>query len=114
MNARPGRASACPRLHINRGLARAADTTRRDDGRAAGCSPTARSTQRLRRYVHSKMVGENLAWMQGCDGQTVVQMWLNSPPHRQVMLTRAFRRVGVGHRSAHDACFVTADFASAH
>jgi uncharacterized protein YkwD len=57
-------------------------------------------------------VGENLAWMDGCNATAVVNMWLNSAPHRKIMLSRSFRRIGVG-RSGSRKCFVTADFASA-
>jgi uncharacterized protein YkwD len=39
-------------------------------------------------------------------------MWLNSAPHRRIMLSRSFKRIGVG-RSGSRKCFVTADFASA-
>jgi uncharacterized protein YkwD len=105
-------AHGLPGLRVNRALARAARHHSSEMARSGLFSHGA-FEQRLRSYIHSKMVGENLAWMQGCDGQKAVQMWLNSPPHRQVMLTRAFRRVGVGHRSANHACFITADFASA-
>jgi uncharacterized protein YkwD len=68
---------------------------------------------RVRRYVHVRSVGENLAWMERCDAEAIVSMWMNSPEHRKVMLTRGFRRVGVGRRAKASMCFVTADFASA-
>jgi uncharacterized protein YkwD len=71
-------------------------------------------SQRLRHYVHFRTVGENIAWLGRCDAAQVVQMWLNSPAHRQIMLSRGFRRVGVGRRSTSSVCVVTADFASAH
>ena len=47
-----------------------------------------------------------------CDPQTIVDMWLNSPPHRKIMLSSAFQRIGVGRRGSSE-CYVTADFASA-
>lgn len=71
-------------------------------------------SRRLRRYVHSRKVGENLAWMSRCDASAIVQMWLNSAAHRAIMLSPSFRRVGVGKRSGSGMCMVTADFASAH
>jgi uncharacterized protein YkwD len=60
--------------------------------------------------------GEDLAWASGLTAQWVVDAWLNSPPHRAVLLRRGFRRVGIsivfgtfiGHG---DAGVVTADFA---
>jgi uncharacterized protein YkwD len=44
-------------------------------------------------------------------------MWLQSAPHRAIVLSGAYRRVGVGRRRGrlHGArvCVITADFASA-
>jgi uncharacterized protein YkwD len=102
-----------PSLHVNRALARAARSHSSEMARRGQFSHGA-FEQRLRSYTGSRVIGENLAWMQRCDGHKTVSMWLNSPPHRQVMLTRAFRRIGVGHRSGGRGCFITADFASAH
>ena len=100
-----------PRLHISRGLARAADA------HSASMQRTNRVGhgdygRRVRRYVRSRKVGENIAWMAGCSAQGIVQMWLNSSAHRHVMLSSTFRRVGVGRRGSRK-CFVTADFATA-
>jgi uncharacterized protein YkwD len=68
--------------------------------------------QRLRRFgVRAPYVGENLA-----SGTTplspgaIVQMWIASPPHRQNLLDRGFRRIGVGVAGG-STRFVTADFA---
>lgn len=45
-------------------------------------------------------VGEVLAWRTSGAGtrnpQTIVRMWLESPPHRSVILDRSVRRIGVG------------------
>jgi uncharacterized protein YkwD len=43
-------------------------------------------------------VGENLAWGVGerAAPQAVVAAWLASPPHRRVLLGRAYRVVGIG------------------
>jgi uncharacterized protein YkwD len=100
-----------PRLHASRGLARAAGAHSRTMRRTnrIGHGDVAR---RVRRYVRSRKIGENLAWMDGCNATSVVNMWLNSAPHRKIMLSRSFRRIGVG-RSGSRRCFVTADFASA-
>ena len=68
--------------------------------------------QRVRHYVHSRLVGENLAWMRRCSAAAVVRLWLNSAAHRRIMLTPGFRRVGVARRASSRICFVTADFAS--
>ena len=100
-----------PRLRTTRALGRAADahsrTMRRTNSIGHGDF-----SRRIRRYVRSRKVGENLAWMSGCNASAIVNMWLNSGPHRKIMLSRSFRRIGVG-RSGSRKCFVTADFASA-
>jgi uncharacterized protein YkwD len=100
-----------PRLRTNRGLARAADahsaTMQRSNRLGHGAF-----SRRIRRYVRTRGVGENLAWMSDCDANAIVQMWLNSAPHRRVMLSKSFRRIGVGRRGSRK-CFVTADFATA-
>ena len=100
-----------PRLHVNGGLARAADvhsaTMARNRVLAHGDT-----YRRVRRYVRTRKVGENLAYMTGCNAQTIVQMWMNSAAHRQIMLSGKFRRVGVAKRNSSRICFVTADFAS--
>ena len=106
-------ANGLPRLHSSRGLQRAADAQSAHMLRTRTISHGAFS-RRVRRYVHSRSVGENLAWMSRCNASQVVQMWLNSAQHRQIMLSGAFRRVGVGRRSGAGLCVVTADFASAH
>ena len=100
-----------PRLQTNRGLARAADVHSASMARSRRVAHGEYS-RRVRRYVRSRHVGENLAWMRGCDAAAIVRMWMGSAGHRQVMLRRGFRRVGVARRSASRICFVTADFAS--
>jgi uncharacterized protein YkwD len=100
-----------PRLRTNSGLARAADahsaTMLRTNSLEHGAFD-----QRVRRYVRFQRVGENLAWMSRCSPSSVVNMWMNSAGHRQIMLSRGFRRVGVAKRASSQSCFVTADFAS--
>jgi len=100
-----------PRLRVNSGLARAADLHSASMARSRRVAH-GEYYRRVRRYVRSRRVGENLAWMRGCDAAAIVQMWMNSAGHRQVMLSSGFRRVGVARRSASEICFVTADFAS--
>lgn len=102
-----------PKLRQQLGFARAADVHSakmlRDNKLAHGAYG-----KRVRRYVRRvRRVGENLAWMNRCDPGKIVRMWSRSSGHREVMLSRSFRRVGVAQRSTSDACFVTADFGSA-
>jgi uncharacterized protein YkwD len=101
-----------PKLRTNRGLARAADA----HSKVMRRTKTVRHgnyTKRVRRYVRTRRVGENIAWRRGCDPRAIVNMWLRSAPHRAVVLSRSFRRIGVARRGK-SLCFVTADFASAH
>jgi uncharacterized protein YkwD len=100
-----------PRLRTSTGLARAADAHSKTMRRANRIGHGDYS-RRVRRYVRTRKVGENLAWMSGCNAGAIVNMWMNSGPHRKVVLSRSFRRIGVG-RSGSRKCFVTADFASA-
>jgi uncharacterized protein YkwD len=43
-------------------------------------------------------LGENLAWGVGARSTpaAVVQAWMQSPPHRQILLRAAYRHVGIG------------------
>ena len=102
-----------PALRVSGGLARAAEAHSRTMLRRNVMSHGAFGA-RVRRYVRVRRVGENLAWMNRCRANTIVQMWMNSSGHRHVLLSRSFRRVGVGQRSSSRACYVTADFASAN
>lgn len=43
-------------------------------------------------------VGENIAWGGGPTSApaNIVRMWMNSPPHRQNILSRSYREIGIG------------------
>jgi uncharacterized protein YkwD len=43
-------------------------------------------------------VGEDIGWGTGplASPESIVQAWMNSPPHRRVILSRRFREAGVG------------------
>jgi uncharacterized protein YkwD len=103
------------RLHAGRRLARAADVHTLHMLVANYFSHGAFS-QRVRRYVGYRRIGETIAMTSRCSARRVVRMWLNSPGHRAVLLSRGFGRVGVGRRvgrlGSGRACLVTADFAS--
>jgi uncharacterized protein YkwD len=104
-------AYSLPRLRITGALGRAADVHSASMARSGRVAHGEYSV-RVRRYVNSRHVGENLAWARRCSAARIVRMWMNSAGHRHVMLSRGFRRVGVARRSASRICFVTADFAS--
>ena len=102
-------------LRGHRSLARAADAHTRSMLHADYFAHGAFAS-RVRRYVRSRRVGETIAMTTRCSARKVVRMWMNSGPHRAVLLSRAFRSVGIGRRvgrlGASRACLVTADFAS--
>lgn len=49
-------------------------------------------------FPKTKTMGENLAVMDGCPktAARIVELWMNSPPHRRNLLSTRFRVVGVG------------------
>jgi uncharacterized protein YkwD len=109
-------------LRVDRALSRAADAHSRDMLRADFFDhPSSDGTpfeRRVRRFADGGMVGETLASLRRRHGgaATVVQLWLESPPHRAIVLEPRFRRIGVARRwgtlgSAGNAV-VTADFSS--
>jgi uncharacterized protein YkwD len=112
-----------PALAFSRALSRAADAHSADlarrhllDHASGDGTPFDR---RVRRFLPASRVGETLAMVSrgGGGARAVVRMWLASPPHRAIMLSSSFRRIGIGVRTAWTgaapALFVTADFASA-
>jgi uncharacterized protein YkwD len=74
--------------------------------------------RRVRRYANASAIGETLAAMSQPRGGAglVVQMWKDSPPHRAILLTGSFTRVGLsrlrGMLGSSRETVVTADFAS--
>jgi uncharacterized protein YkwD len=76
--------------------------------------------ERVRRYANKRALGEALAFLGGGCGRgsahRIVQMWMNSPPHREILLSGSYRRIGIGKRTGSlgstKACVVTADFGS--
>jgi uncharacterized protein YkwD len=73
---------------------------------------------RLRRVGPRHRYGETLAWAPGRSGRAglIVQMWMNSAPHRAVLMDGSLRRVGVGRwhgaMGAQRGVAITADFSS--
>ena len=87
-------------------------------------NPT-RWSQRVRGFYGSRgyrtwRAGENLLWASPeIDADRAVQMWLDSPAHRRILLTREWREIGLsavhiapGRRvyAGMDVTIVTADF----
>jgi uncharacterized protein YkwD len=100
-----------PPLRVGRALTRAARSHSADMARR-GYFDHGAFVRRLRAFgVRASYVGENLAsGSQPLSAAAVVQMWIASPPHRQNLLDRGFRRVGVGEAGGNTR-LVTADFA---
>ena len=109
-------------LRPSRALGRAADRHSRDMLRADffdhSSSDGTPFDRRVRRYANARQVGETLAALgqrRGGAG-TVARMWMNSPPHRAIVLDAGFRRVGIARRwgtlGGSKQAVVTADFAS--
>jgi uncharacterized protein YkwD len=111
------------RLRTSRRLARAA-TEHSGDMAARNFMSHASSdgtgmAQRVRRYTGARWIGENIAVVSGrTTARRAVRMWMQSPPHRAVLLSPAGSRIGVGKRrgrfgGSRSAVF-TADLASRH
>ena len=75
---------------------------------------------RINRFTHKHALGETLAMIGGRCGRgsarRIVGMWMNSPGHRDILLSSSYSLVGVAARAGSlggtKACVVTADFGS--
>jgi hypothetical protein len=67
------------------------------DHSLAGRTPLERIAPALR-PAHVATTGQNIGWGTGADAtpEAIVRAWMNSPPHRRIILTAAFREAGVG------------------
>jgi uncharacterized protein YkwD len=82
-------------------------------------SPNEDYGRRIRRYLKSSLVGENIAWGTGSYGTAagIVNLWMHSAPHRRIILLASLHRVGLGiatgsFRGAAGTFMTTADFSS--
>jgi uncharacterized protein YkwD len=100
-----------PPLRVGRALTRAARAHSVDMARR-GYFEHGAFVRRLRSFgVRAPYVGENLAaGTTPLTAAEIVQMWVESPPHRENLLDRGFSRVGVGVAGG-STRLVTADFA---
>jgi uncharacterized protein YkwD len=77
---------------------------------------------RIRHYIRAQEVAETLNYIVGPRSRrrepgTIVRSWMNSPPHRAILLSRGLRRIGIarqGTRRPGWPAFYTADYASLH
>ncbi len=75
--------------------------------------------KRIRRFLDSPLVGENIAWGTGIYGtpEGIVSLWMHSAPHRHIILMSSLHRVGLGVATGSfqrnpGAMMATADFSS--
>ena len=125
------RARGLGALRLNHALSRAAQRHSRDMIRKsyfAHITPGGSTfVDRIRRTGYlgpgrSWYLGENLAWGVGSRGtpRGVVRAWMQSAPHRKVLMTPSYREVGIGvvwgapHRLRLRAGTYTADFGVTH
>jgi uncharacterized protein YkwD len=103
--------NGAPALRVGRALTRAARAHSADMARK-GYFDHGAFVQRLRSFgVRAPYIGENLAYgTVSLTAAAIVQMWIASPPHRQNLLDRSFRRIGVGVAGS-SRKLITADFA---
>jgi uncharacterized protein YkwD len=81
--------------------------------------PTETFDKRIRRFLNSPLVGENIAWGTGsyATPQGIVGLWMRSPAHRRIILMPSLHRVGLGvamgsFQHTPGAMMATADFSS--
>jgi uncharacterized protein YkwD len=100
-----------PALAVGPALSRAAQAHSEDMARR-GYFDHGAFVARLRRFgVRAPYVGENLAsGTRPLSPASIVRMWIQSPPHRENLLDRGFRRVGIG-LAGGSTIMATADFA---
>ena len=93
-------------IRTQHGLARLKVTPELSQAAAAHCSEMMAGEglshgtlqARLEHYFSAGTYGETIAWMPigpASGAGAVVRAWMNSPPHRAVLLSRRFDRIGV-------------------
>ncbi len=82
-------------------------------------SPDATWGARIARYLKAPLTGENIAMGSGsfASPASIVKQWMQSPPHRAIVLSAKFKRVGLGLASGTfqgtaGMVMATADFAA--
>jgi uncharacterized protein YkwD len=93
------RSQGLPVLRRSGALARAAADHARAMGQRGFFSHSSAdgtsAVTRIRRYYRGSAVGEAILWRSpDVSAAEAIQMWLNSPPHRAILLSRGYREVG--------------------
>lgn len=104
-------------LSIDPRLSRAADRHSRRMARARTLAHRlageGRLSGRLRWAVGTANVGEVIFWGKGgVRSAEIVRAWMNSPGHRDLLLSRRFALAGIGIRSGGGGAYATVDLAS--
>jgi len=82
---------------LNRSSLLKANAVRRCGFSHTPCGMSFTYTFRRAGYLPARAFGENLAWGQAGLGSplSTLEMWLNSPPHRAVLLSSRWRDLGI-------------------
>ena len=82
---------------LNRSSVLKADAVRKCGFSHTPCGMSFTRTFQQAGYLPARAFGENLAWGQGELGSPLhtLQLWLNSPPHRQNLMARRWRDLGI-------------------
>jgi uncharacterized protein YkwD len=82
---------------LNRSSLLKATAVRRCGFSHTPCGMSFTYTFRRAGYLPARAFGENLAWGQAALGSplSTLQMWLNSPPHRAILLSNRWRDLGI-------------------
>jgi uncharacterized protein YkwD len=82
-------------------------------------SPTEAWDARVARFLKAPLTGENIAMGSGTYSSpaSIVEQWMQSPPHRAIILTAGFKRIGLGlasgtFKGSAATVMATADFAA--
>jgi uncharacterized protein YkwD len=112
----------CEPLRLHPGLARAAGRQARlllADGLLDHNAGTPFNERLEQAAPGARLLGENLAWGNGelAQPSAIVESWMRSPEHREIMLDCRFSQVGIGVATGRfgargDGTVYTADFAA--
>jgi uncharacterized protein YkwD len=115
------RSHRLPAVHVDRRMSATAAAYSRSMARHGFFAHGAWDARVARASGEAHAVGETLGWMTRAtprrEAVSMVHGWLNSPPHRAILLDGRFRRIGIGRgagRLGGDAAAIyTVDWASA-
>lgn len=113
--------SGLPTVRRDARMSRTATAHSRDMGRRGYFAHGSWGSRVARASGSAQATGEVLGWMARSsprrEARKMVRGWLDSPPHRQVLLDGTFRRVGLGRATGRlqgrNAAIWTVDWASA-